>query len=853
MFKKLYLTLLATIFALLIIPFVGSFNNKIDAYATDYRYSYNTSKMYEVDYINDNGGFDYIDDFNDFNDAKALMKTNKDYVVRCREGYSPTQIVAMNSGLVYSYPRGSSATQDIYQEWGDNKYNRPITYVERRYEMTYVDTPYMSAKSDFLGQGYVEVVLNGFNGFADVEYTDLVPTKFIDNGLSIYLGGAYASNSINAYKVVLEPNYYIIKRNGNYDDLEFHYHYAYPTSNGYAEESKLKVDNAANYTFMQPGVKYYSDDGYTFYTDYMHNNLAGVCYNYYQFLPIRTKTNITAAQMDGFLAYMRSDYGSSAINGKGYSFIENGDEFGFNGALLYALACQESGYGTSDFAIYRNNLFGWNAFDDSPSDASYFSSVDIAIREQMGRNLRKYADYSDSRYNGAYFGNKGSGFNLKYASDPYWGMKIAAIYYNLDKYSNNFNGNLTDHNSFDVGLIKTYGAPIYYDEACTRQICTANYSYRQVANMVTLLEDEGKCFKIRFSNPIWDGVAVTGRDDVVGYSWSRSIAYVKAQDIEVLNKKTVVKKEYPHEAVTSVSNVTLNENTLTISGIGAISNLDFTDTSKISHIVEIISFEDPNKVITVDAGAIDTNGFSMNDGFNYKYAGFSATINLDNLDLGSYYATLTTTNDTYSFNSVLRTTNLDHRNLASSGAHAYRFTANQNFSYRAEIDVQNTDLDYSLISKPSKRESMKQFNSLSISDDGIVEFSGYSMVYYLNYPEASTERYELHLIDNSSGVSKIIPLENIQIADIIKKQINSVYDISYIGFTGTIDLKELPLGDYTFILQVKTSDGSANYYDLLEFAAEDRILPSKQIETKNYEFHEGLIRNRLMLSISEVQ
>lgn len=854
--KTFLKSLLTILFTLALIPIIGGFSS---IYA-DSQTSYSSSTKYQVAKIDDNGDFEIKGEYDDFNQAKSVMQTSKNYVVRCRDGYSPTKIVAMNSGLVYSYPRGTSNTQDIYEAWDSNKYNRTITYVERRYEMTYVDTAYMSSKSGFEGQGYVEVILNGFDGFADVEYTDLIPSKYIDNGIGIYVGGPYSGNSNSAVKTVIVPNYYVINRNGNYNDLEFHYHQDYPNSKGVAQEYTLVVDNAVNYTFMNPGTHYFSDDGYNFYTDYKKTNLVGTCYNYYQFLPIRTKTKIPASTLDAFLRSMRSDYSSSAINGKGYAFINNGDEYGCNGVLIYALACQESAYGTSGYAINRNNLFGWSAFDDSPNDATYFSSVDNAIREHMGRNLRKYADYTDSRYNGTYVGNKGSGFNLKYASDPYWGIKIASIYYKIDKFNNNNNGNLTDHNSWNLGLIKNFGAGIYSNEGLTSKICNANYtSTRQVANIVVVNEDEGNCYKIQFSNPInkENRQVYANQEGVIGYSWSGSYAYVRTSDIQLLNSNTsnteIAKKEYTHDAIASIDNVSLNENEISISGIGAITNVNFTDQVSIEHTVNIIDLNTKQTILTIDAGKYDTNGFSMNDGFNYKYAGYRFDLDLSSLDIGTYYATLTTKCDDLSYTTTLRTTDLDFRNISSKDDNlTYRFSANQDYAYRIELDILKTSLNYSSIIKPSKRSSMNQFDSLVINDDGTIDFSGYSMIYYTNYRSADDDRYSLVLVDSTTGIEKEYKLENIEIDDVIKEQINSVYDISYIGFSKTIDLKELAVGNYCLILKVSTSDNSNSYYDLIEFDASDRILPERTIENINYEFEMNGVRNRLFINVSEV-
>ena len=46
---------------------------------------------------------------------------------------------------------------------------------------------------------------------------------------------------------------------------------------------------------------------------------------------------------------------------------------------------------------------------------------------------RGYTDpVDDWRYMGSHVGNKGSGMNVRYASDPFWGEKIAGWYYRFD-------------------------------------------------------------------------------------------------------------------------------------------------------------------------------------------------------------------------------------------------------------------------------------------------------------------------------------------------------------------------------------------------------------------------------------
>ena len=826
------------------------FSEKI---SSQYKYNYESSDMYEVDYINDDGSFSKVSSYSDFNSAKNKMKENKDYVVRCRDGYSPSRIVAMNSGLVYSYPRGTSSTQNLYQTWDSaNKYNYTQTYVSRRYEMTYIDTPYMSAKSGFEGEGYVEVVLNGFRGFADIEYTDLVPSKYIDKGIALYMGGAYGSNSVEPYKVKITPNYYTIKKNGNYYDLEFHYHEAYPDSNGYAEEYTIKAGNAGNFPFLNEGSRYFSDDGINFYTDYKKNNKVGSAYNYYQFLPLRTKTKISGSQMNDFLRSMRSDYSGSKINSKGDVFVSLGDEYGCNGALIYALACQESAYGTSTYAVDRNNLFGWNAYDDSPSDASSFSSVDVAIKEHMGRNLRKYMDYTDSRYNGTYVGSKGSGFNLKYASDPYWGIKIGAIYYNMDKHANGKNGNLTDYNSYTLGLINTFGATIYADQNCSSALCSSRYnSARQQDNIVVVLEENANTYKIQFSNPISksSGQVVTNQDGVIGYSWSKSVAYVKKGDITLLNTSKNIDVNLPHEAITIVDNANVSDNKLLLEGIGIITNYNFTNSDLIKHSIKIVDLSNNEVVDTVDCSNRDTSFYKLNDGFDYTYGGFKALIDLSSIDYGDYMFYLVTSlkvnSDTVTKETVIKSSIDDlHLHTFVSNEKLYKLITNDIYNYRFELGVtcNYEELDYNTIHKPSIRTSLATVDSVNY-DDNVMTISGVGMVYYLNY-DINENHHKLCLV-NENNVYEL-NTNTIKSTFDFKTFYNSSYNMDYICYEASIDLSNVEEGTYRLVLKIANN----GYLDICEIvnAYDYKYL---ELDNDNYKasFSVGDVRDCMLFNL----
>ena len=60
-------------------------------------------------------------------------------------------------------------------------------------------------------------------------------------------------------------------------------------------------------------------------------------------------------------------------------------EYGINGVVLASLAIHESGWGTSKIALNKNNLFGYQAYDNSPYASSkqfdsYSEGIDLVAR-----------------------------------------------------------------------------------------------------------------------------------------------------------------------------------------------------------------------------------------------------------------------------------------------------------------------------------------------------------------------------------------------------------------------------------------------------------------------------------------
>ncbi|MFE3576905.1 S-layer homology domain-containing protein [Lysinibacillus sp. NPDC059133] len=195
--------------------------------------------------------------------------------------------------------------------------------------------------------------------------------------------------------------------------------------------------------FMKQGEKYFSWNGINFTN--ASGSSIGEAYNYYQFLPARAKTQYTAEELDNYILQKLAELESSGASlyknatkkskliglGKVLKEVEANDQI--NAMLILSLAQHESAYGMSPHAQDLNNLFGLYVYDTNPLNKKFDSVVDN-INELVDKFLQpNYITPGGPYTNGAVIGSKEVGFNVKYASDPFWGSKIAGHYYRNEK------------------------------------------------------------------------------------------------------------------------------------------------------------------------------------------------------------------------------------------------------------------------------------------------------------------------------------------------------------------------------------------------------------------------------------
>lgn len=137
---------------------------------------------------------------------------------------------------------------------------------------------------------------------------------------------------------------------------------------------------------------------------------------------LRIPSNVTAEEINLMLE-------GTSLYGLGEAFVQAEQKYGVNALYMMGLACEESGFGTSAFALKRNNLYGWNAVDSNPDKATYFNSKEEATMFVASKLKANYLTEG-----GAYHeGFSARSIDLHYCTDKRHADKIVKIVSDLLK------------------------------------------------------------------------------------------------------------------------------------------------------------------------------------------------------------------------------------------------------------------------------------------------------------------------------------------------------------------------------------------------------------------------------------
>ncbi|MBM6931715.1 glucosaminidase domain-containing protein, partial [[Clostridium] spiroforme] len=360
----------------------------------------------------------------------------------------------------------------------------------------------------------------------------------MENGkVKFMISGVVGLVDPNLVEVVTQGTYYASNYEVNSSGKLYHYISNNVNATG-NEGNKNYVGVGPSY--LKKNTEYYSYDGHYFYADYnvmindYKNNVRtnsvnpnNPYYNYFQYLPLRSKTNYTGSQITTYLNN-KANSSTSKLNNTGDYFVKYQNQYGVNALLAASFAALESGWGKSSIAQNKNNLFGLNATDNNPSaNADTYPSVENCIYDFSANwmSLRYLNPKYTSLFRGGYFGDKGSGIFGKYSSDPYEGEKCASIAANMDAGISN-----ADKNYYNIGIKDATGTTFTTLNVRAGSSITATSYYTTIKNpsyafLITNKTGENGFYQIQNELPNSDGT----------FDFDNR-AYVSGQYINIVNK-----------------------------------------------------------------------------------------------------------------------------------------------------------------------------------------------------------------------------------------------------------------------------------------------------------------------------
>ncbi|WP_418223266.1 cell wall-binding repeat-containing protein [Clostridium isatidis] len=516
-----------------------------------------TDKNYELTIANTDGSYEFVNAYNSLDEAKTaannLVRTNSITTNQVPEviNYSGNTVYTTNQmGRLIIYTNNSPSYSGNVNLYTDSSLTKAFTYVNVG---SVEDVPVLE-----MTDKAAKIMVSGFVGW-------------IPNDVK---SGTYNIKPVSTSKAT-NPSYYTVK-NGEL------VHYISFDLEAKADTSGFPITLGKAPSYLKEGKRYLSYDGKYFY-EYTASNLATISdkmisdykkevrtnsvnnnnpfYLYYLYLPFRSKTVYTASDLNKYITgrvinyvdeYGRKPYQNSKLNNLGQAFKDAESKYGVNALLALGIAINESGYGNSNIAQTKNNLFGIKAYDSDTNQAETFASpADSVVEFSKNYISAGYADLQDWRYYGGFLGNKNRGVNVKYASDPFWGEKAAKYAYEIDKYLSGGYSNLRDTNSKQIGIATADNSVIKKDGSLLYSVLTTLGTYAMYTEIPFVINDLQKVtisgkqyYEItpEISNSLYNKSTVTGynatskdvNDFDGNYNWNQK-GYILASNINLIN------------------------------------------------------------------------------------------------------------------------------------------------------------------------------------------------------------------------------------------------------------------------------------------------------------------------------
>lgn len=597
----------------------------------------NAAGSYSVEMVSGSGANKLVGTYNTYSEAYSSMNSTSSSDSTVATIYRNGVPVDSKYGL-FKFKPGV-----VYKLYRD--YNSPSQY-------TSIHSSYGSdaALLGYSENGRVKIMISGFIGWTDINNGVVTPISLLSgnminiNGSGVRLrtspslsaqtytkiSGSYNFNYTETrdadgytwYKIIYNGNNlwvaggdWVTKYNSSLGTYYLNYGPSGNLIHHFEVYSGVKYNDSftnlgTSPSFLNKDVRYYSFDGNYFYSnvldmisDYREGsynrsvNSNNPYYSYYLYLTARSKTGYSADDLNRIVSDKGYNAATSKMYGTGVDFKEAEEKYGTNALLAFSTAINESNWGTSSIAMNKNNLFGYGAADSCPYDCAYsYSSPRDSIMAYASSAASSYEVTTGSYYFGSHYGNKSSGKNIMYATDPYWGEKMAMNAFLRDK---GYGGK--DFNSNTIGVTKkgVSGVKVYEEPNTSSPIYTLKNKNSQDAvydfalNIVDKVENNGKSYYKVYTDE-------SDRDPLYGY--------VSEEYLNVSNSQPVINALDRELKIGDLFSY--------MDGVSAYDKENGDITSKITYEGEVDTSKEGN--YKVKYTAVDNNNFHVSKEVNIK-------------------------------------------------------------------------------------------------------------------------------------------------------------------------------------------------------------------------------------------
>ena len=601
-------------------------------------FSTRAAGSYSVEMVSGSSNNRVVGTYNTYNEALSVMNSQSSSTNSVATIFRNGVPVDSKYAIFKFKPSGNS-TFPLYRNAGSSS------------SFTSINTSYVgdAAVLGYSDNGRVKIMVSGFTGFVSMDAGVVTPMSLLGsnminiNGTIVRLrsdhntsssivatlNGSYNFNYTDTYRGN-DYTWYKINYNGKTawaaggdwvtvynSSLSSYYNHYGPTGNlihhfivysgGKYTDSFTNLGKSPS--FLTKDVYYYSFDGNYFYdsvTTMLDDYRAGIYshsvnsnnphYSYYLYLTSRSTSGYSASDLDSIVT--SNGYNSSSkLYGTGSAFKEAEELYGTNALLAFSAAINESNWGTSSIARAKNNLFGYGASDSCPYECAYsYNSPRDSIMDYASKSSVSYETVSGKYYYGSHYGNKSSGKNIMYATDPYWGEKMAGNAYTRDL---KFGGK--DFNSNTIGVTKkgVSNVVVYRDASTNSPLYTMKNSktgdpiYDFTANVVDKVNNNGVEFYKIYTD--------LSKDE-------EKFGYVLASQFNVSNSQPVINAKDLE--------IKIGDNFDYLNGVTAFDNENGDLTSRITY--EGVVDTSKEGVYSVTYSACDNSNFHVSKKINVK-------------------------------------------------------------------------------------------------------------------------------------------------------------------------------------------------------------------------------------------